>query len=113
MSVSPTLRYWERRWVAPQKGKAMSNPILQTKRAFLFAVLFVLAFSFTGLAQSYTLTINTLGLGTVSASPSGPYAAGTLVTLTATPNSGWSFSSWSGNVVGYANPAKLIMNGNY
>jgi polygalacturonase len=61
-----------------------------------------------------TLTINTLGSGTVTANP--PccnYTTGTLVTLTATPNSGWSFSSWSGNLTGYANPATIIMNNNY
>src|SRR5215471_16471153 len=69
-----------------------------------------------GLARStsaitVTLTINTLGSGTVSASPAGPYASGTLVTLSASPASGWSFSSWSGNLTGYANPGTLIMNG--
>ncbi len=75
-------------------------------------VLCVLAWSSTALAQSFTLTINTLGSGTVSANPAGPYAPGTVVTLTATPSSGWSFSSWSGNRIGYANPAMLIVNGN-
>jgi polygalacturonase/uncharacterized membrane protein len=61
----------------------------------------------------YTLTINTLGSGTVSVSPNAAsYAAGTLVTLTAAPGAGWSFSSWSGNLIGYANPATLIINGN-
>jgi hypothetical protein len=66
------------------------------------------------LGSDPTLTINVLGSGTVSANP--PccnYAAGQLVTLTATPNSGWSFSSWSGNLTGYANPATIIMNNNY
>jgi polygalacturonase len=61
-----------------------------------------------------TLTINVLGSGSVSANP--PccnYSAGQLVTLTANPNSGWSFSSWSGNLTGYANPATIIMNNNY
>jgi polygalacturonase len=62
-------------------------------------------------AQSYTLTINTLGSGSVSADPAGPYTAGTVVTLTATPASGWSLSSWSGNLYGYANPATLVVNG--
>src|SRR5215472_933078 len=63
-------------------------------------------------AQGFTLTINTLGSGTVSANPAGPYAAGTLVTLTASPSSGSSFSSWSGNVIGHANPGTLVVSGN-
>src|SRR5262249_53631603 len=46
-----------------------------------------------------TLTINVLGSGTVSAVPIGPnYATGQLVTLTANPSPGWTFSSWSGNL---------------
>jgi hypothetical protein len=72
-----------------------------------------LACSGTAVAQNFTLALNTLGSGTVSASPAGPYAPGTVVTLTASPASGWSFSSWSGNLTGYANPGTLIMNGNY
>jgi hypothetical protein len=64
-------------------------------------------------ASALTVSVNTLGSGSVSASPAGPYAAGTVVTLTATPASGWRFSSWSGNLTGYANPATLIVNGNY
>jgi polygalacturonase len=72
-----------------------------------------LVLSTPGGAQTFTLTINTLGSGTVSASPAGPYAAGTVVTLTASPASGWSFSSWSGNLTGYANPGTVIVNGNY
>jgi hypothetical protein len=64
-------------------------------------------------ASALTVSLNTLGSGSISASPAGPYAAGTVVTLTATPASGWRFSSWSGNLTGYANPATLIVNGNY
>lgn len=87
------------------------------RRAALIAVLALL----TGLplsaptlarALNYTLTVNTLGSGSVSVSPAGPYAAGTLVTLTATPASGWSFSSWNGNLLGYANRGQLIVNAN-
>ncbi len=46
-----------------------------------------------------TLTLNATGMGTVTASPSSPdgtYYPGTQICLTATPNSGWVFSSWSG-----------------
>jgi polygalacturonase len=92
-----------------KKTLTSRQPIL----ALALAVLCALAPSSTARAQSYTLTINTLGSGSVSASPAGPYAAGTMVTLTATASSGSSFSSWSGNLTGYANPSTVIMNGNY
>ena len=42
----------------------------------------------------YTLTVNVSGQGTVEPS-GGSYAAGTVVTLTATPKDGWIFSKWS------------------
>jgi polygalacturonase len=73
----------------------------------------VLSHAATAIAQSYSLTINTLGAGSVSANPTGPYVAGTVVTLTETPDPGWSFSSWSGDLSGYANPTTLVINGNY
>ena len=44
----------------------------------------------------YTLTINTVGNGTVVADPSAPYDYGTEVTLTATADTGWTFTGWSG-----------------
>jgi hypothetical protein len=55
------------------------------------------------------------GAGSVRPSPGsadGIYAAGTLVTLTATATSGYQFTGWSGDVSGSANPATLAMDGN-
>jgi hypothetical protein len=48
---------------------------------------------------SLTLSVSPSGAGAVSASPSsagGLYAVGTQVCLSATPNPGWAFDSWSG-----------------
>lgn len=57
------------------------------------------------------LTINTTN-GYVEKSPNqSAYAPGTIVTLTAKPNRGYSFSSWSGDITGSANPATITMNG--
>jgi len=61
----------------------------------------------------YSLTVNTVGSGSVALDPpGGVYNAGTQVTLTATPATGWSFSGWSGDLSGSANPASLTMDGN-
>lgn len=52
-----------------------------------------------------TLTTTVTGNGTVSRSPNqASYACGAMVTLTATPASGWRFVGWTGDVVSTANP---------
>jgi PKD repeat protein len=61
----------------------------------------------------YNLTIQVTGQGTVTMNPTGgSYAAGTAVTLTATPDSGWQLSGWSGDLTGSANPATITMDAN-
>jgi len=47
-------------------------------------------------SDTYTLTTATSGQGSIDLSSSGPYEDGTIVTLTAVPDSGWLFSGWSG-----------------
>lgn len=61
--------------------------------------------------QSYTLTVNIVGSGIVTKNPDQTsYIPGTVVTLTATPGQGWSFSGWSGDLTGNENPATITMN---
>jgi len=61
----------------------------------------------------YNLTIQVSGQGTVAMNPTGgSYAAGTAVTLTATADSGWQLSGWSGDLTGSANPAAVTMDAN-
>jgi uncharacterized repeat protein (TIGR02543 family) len=62
---------------------------------------------------NYTLTVTIIGNGNVSASPIGPvYTYGTVVTLNATADPGWNFTGWSGDLIGYANPATITMDRN-
>lgn len=42
----------------------------------------------------------------------GGYTAGTVVQLTAVPNTGFSFLNWSGSASGTTNPVSITMNGN-
>lgn len=63
----------------------------------------------------YTLTTATAGAGSgtvILTPPGGSYAYGTVVTLTATPNTGSLFSVWSGSLSGSVNPTTLTLNGN-
>ncbi|HRR96555.1 MAG TPA: cohesin domain-containing protein, partial [Candidatus Ratteibacteria bacterium] len=64
----------------------------------------------------YTLRVNISGSGTVETEPGpssyGDYIAGTSVTLTAIPSTGYKFASWSGDLTGSTNPGTIVMNGN-
>jgi hypothetical protein len=69
-------------------------------------------------SQQYTLTtsVNPPAVGTITLDPSGGiYNAGTIVTLRAAPNPGYTFNSWSGLGTGdtsIGNVASILMNGN-
>jgi hypothetical protein len=57
-----------------------------------------------------TLTVSTVGSGRVAVEPDeSEYTYGQVVTLTAIPEAGWTFSDWSGDLVGSDNPAVLAM----
>jgi len=63
--------------------------------------------------QARTLTVNTVGSGTVTKNPNlTSYPDGSSVQLTAVPAAGWLFSGWSGDLTGSTNPANLTMNAN-
>ena len=64
--------------------------------------------------SAFTLTtmVSPSDGGSVSVSPGGlSYARGTVVTLSATPATGYAFVGWSGDLVGNASVAALPMNG--
>ncbi len=63
--------------------------------------------------QTFTLTTGVTGSGSVSRSPNqATYAAGTKVVLTAAPQPGSTFSSWSGGLTGARNPDTVTMSAN-
>ncbi|MFW5813452.1 MAG: InlB B-repeat-containing protein [Fibrobacterota bacterium] len=63
--------------------------------------------------ESYSLSINVSGEGSVSKSPNrSSYSSGSTVSLTANAASGYVFTGWSGDVSGTANPISLTMNSN-
>jgi hypothetical protein len=65
--------------------------------------------------SKFTLTtsVQPTGGGSISLSPSGgTYDSGTVVTLTASPASGYNFSNWSGSATGTSTSATVTMTGN-
>ena len=60
---------------------------------------------------THTLTIHTVGSGVVEPG-GGTYISGTAVILTAFPNLGWLFASWSGDVISTTNPITITMTRN-
>ena len=62
---------------------------------------------------TYTLDVAVIGSGTVDVNPpTGPYVEGTVVTLTATADAGFTFTGWSGGATGGTNPLDITMDGN-
>jgi glucuronoarabinoxylan endo-1,4-beta-xylanase len=62
---------------------------------------------------TYTLSTSVTGQGVVQLSPTGGvYEAGTMVTLTAVPDAGATFSEWEGDVIGSDNPVSITISGN-
>jgi uncharacterized repeat protein (TIGR02543 family) len=69
------------------------------------------------LVANFAVTTYTLGVtavnGTVVKVPNtATYNSGAIVALTATPLAGYTFTSWSGDATGTANPLTVSMNGN-
>jgi uncharacterized repeat protein (TIGR02543 family) len=65
-----------------------------------------------GSSYALTTTASPAGGGSIARSPDAAwYAPGTVVTLLATPSSGYHFVSWSGALMGTANPTTITMDG--
>ncbi|MEJ2722093.1 MAG: hypothetical protein P8181_13290, partial [bacterium] len=66
----------------------------------------------TFLEESYVLVRGVIGGGSITASPNQPsYSYGDTVIVTAVPEPGWEFDSWSDGLTGSVNPDTLIMLG--
>ena len=63
--------------------------------------------------DEYTLTINTVGSGSVVSDPvQSTYHYGDVVTLTANANTGWTFDSWTGAATGSTSSVTVTMDDN-
>jgi hypothetical protein len=93
-------------------------------RAAAAGILLIVAFLGAGVAdcdgaRTYQLTISSTSGGSVATPGEGTfsYDAGIVVSLTATPDDGYQFQSWTGDVAYIADPnaasTTIVMNGNY
>jgi uncharacterized repeat protein (TIGR02543 family) len=68
---------------------------------------------FEGSVYPLTITASPSAGGTIARSPDAVfYTSGTVVTLTATPTTGYTFTGWSGDLAGTTNPTTITMNAN-
>ncbi|MCJ7572375.1 MAG: PKD domain-containing protein, partial [Candidatus Thermoplasmatota archaeon] len=68
--------------------------------------------TFTDIRIYYTLTINIIGNGTVNPPTGNKYLEGTIVDIRATPNAGWQFTNWTGDLTGSTKSTTITMNSN-
>ncbi|MCG3118584.1 MAG: hypothetical protein ALAOOOJD_00804 [bacterium] len=105
LTAVPDSGYQFSGWSGDLTGSANPDTITMDGNKNITATFIVL--------PQYTLTLNTLGSGSVAFNPAGGvYDAGTVVTLTATADPGFQFTGWSGDLSGVANPDSITINGN-
>jgi len=103
LTATPTIGWSFEHWSGDASGTANPITVNMTNDKDVTA-------TFT--QNTYTLDVSTVGSGSVNLNNSGPYYYGDVIELTAVPNIGWSFQSWSGDVSGSSNPTTLLINGN-
>jgi hypothetical protein len=103
LTAAPSLGWHFQSWSGDLTGS--SNPT-----TLIIAGTMVVTAHFS--KNEYTLTVSTVGSGSVTLNNTGPYHYGNVVKLTAIANVGWSFDHWSGDVSGTVNPVTVIMTGN-
>lgn len=85
---------------------------VSTSPSYTFALAGNRAFVANFTLNTYTLTVTAIN-GSVTKTPAqASYSHGTMVTLTAVPNAGYSFTGWSVDATGSTNPMTISMTSN-
>ncbi|MBM4462655.1 MAG: hypothetical protein FJ012_04860 [Chloroflexi bacterium] len=94
------------KWSGDASGTATTVTVTMTKDKSVRA-------EFKKIQYTLTIAVSPTGGGTVTANPTGPtYDAGTAVTLTATPASGYQFVNWTGDATGTSATVSVTMSAN-
>jgi flagellin-like protein len=110
ISASANAGYAFSSWSAdPLPSITFANPLSSSTTMTINAAGTITA-TFT--QDQYTLTMYTVGQGSVTPGNSTAYHYGDVVQLTASPANGWSFQSWSSPPGGSASPASITISSN-
>src|ERR1035437_2980367 len=105
LTPTPAVGYVFSSWSGDATGTANPLTVLMNANKNITA-------NFTLIHVTYTLTATGVN-GSVTKSPNQlTYNNGDVVQVTAVPNSGYTFSSWSGDATGNTNPMNITMNAN-
>jgi uncharacterized repeat protein (TIGR02543 family) len=106
LTANPAAGYGFASWSGAVTGSANPTTIVMNGAKSVTA-------TFTQSCYTLTTAVLPAGQGTVSASPppncGAQYTHGTIVNLTATASSGYSFLNWTGDASGTANPTPVTM----
>ena len=104
LTAIPDISYQFDGWMGDAIGS--SNPISVTvSRDLVIDATFI-----PTTTPQYSVTVNTIGNGTVTLNPPGGiYEEGTEVELTAVPDNGWQFDGWSGDINSASNPVTITV----
>jgi DNA-directed RNA polymerase subunit L len=103
VAAYPSEGWYFSHWSGDLSGSNSSEEIVMSEDKSVTAVF---------LPVQYTLTVSSSGSGTVSKNPDkSMYDSGDIVELSASPDTGYQFDSWSGSITGSANPVSVTMDG--
>ena len=105
LTATPNTGYTFTSWSGDATGSTNPLTVTMTSNKNITA-------NFTAIVGSFTLNVTAVN-GTVVKNPDlVGYVSGASVQLTATPSSGYTFTSWSGDATGTVNPVTVVMNSN-
>jgi hypothetical protein len=104
LTATPATGYQFSSWSGDISGSSSSISISMNSNTNIVA-------NFSAIHYTLSTSVNPSGSGSVYPS-GGSYAYGSSVTLTATPATGYQFSSWSGDISSSNSPISISMNSN-
>ena len=105
LTATPNTGYTFTSWSGDATGSTNPLTVSMTSNKNITA-------NYTAVAGSFILNVTAVN-GTVVKNPDlVGYVSGASVQLTATPSSGYTFTSWSGDATGSVNPVTVVMNSN-